>query len=303
MSHHWIVSMTLAAALAGTAFAQPRRSTAPWRNNVNLPGGDYRSIDMNTSDPARCKAACEKDGRCEAWTFVKPEEPGGRGYCWLKDSVPEAITEDCCVSALKGEGVSGGGSAGGWTGGGTGMAGRWRNNIDLPGGDYRSVEMDTSDPGGCKALCDREGKCRAWTFVKPEEAGGRGLCWLKDSVPEAVRDNCCMSAVKGAPGGAPTTGALGGVFGTATRWRNNINLPGGDYRSIDMNTADPTACRDACEREGRCKAWTLVKPDEGGRSYCWLKDSIPEAVRDECCVSSVKGGGVSGGGWPRGRTR
>jgi hypothetical protein len=107
MSRGWIIVLTVAAALTPAALSQSRKGTRPWRNNVNLMGGDYRSIDMNTSDPSGCKAVCEREAQCKAWTFVKPDE-SGRAYCWLKDSVPEATREDCCVSALKGEGGSAG---------------------------------------------------------------------------------------------------------------------------------------------------------------------------------------------------
>jgi hypothetical protein len=176
------------------------QNTQPaWRQNTNYPGGDFRSIDMATSDPTACKNACDRDSRCLAWTLVKPESPGGMGYCWLKDSIPEAIREDCCISGLKGAGGAVSGTSGKR---GTATAATkpappaWKVNTNLPGGDFVSIDMRTSDPRACKAACDKESRCRAWTLVKPEEPGGMGYCWLKDSVPEEIREDCCISGVK-----------------------------------------------------------------------------------------------------------
>lgn len=188
------------AALAG-ARRESRMEPANWKVNTNLPGGDYRAIDMATSNPERCRAACEKEAACLAWTLVKPESPGGMGYCWLKNSIPEATREDCCISGLKGATL--GESDDGRTTprgrprdtGGSAATG-WRVNINLPGGDYRSFDIAASSPSRCKSACDKESRCLAWTFVKPGEPGGMGTCWLKDSVPEATQEDCCISGVK-----------------------------------------------------------------------------------------------------------
>ena len=71
--------------------------------NVDLYGNDYRAISYEGpgSDWRTCKATCEEDRACQAWTWVKP----GRteyGECFLKAPVPEASESDCCVSGLKG---------------------------------------------------------------------------------------------------------------------------------------------------------------------------------------------------------
>src|SRR5262249_9700546 len=53
--------------------------------------------------------------------------------------------------------------------------------IDLPGMDYRSEPLRTSDPQVCRKLCDSEIKCVAWTFVKGGVQSDRPICWLKDN--------------------------------------------------------------------------------------------------------------------------
>jgi hypothetical protein len=70
----------------------------------------------------------------------------------------------------------------------------------------------------------------------------------------------------------------------------NTNRPGNDYKDLDLSEADPTLCRDACQKEKRCKAWTYVKPGiQADNARCWLKSPIPAAVPDENCVSGLKG--------------
>jgi hypothetical protein len=67
-------------------------------------------------------------------------------------------------------------------------------NIDRPGRDYSNAPS----PGAsqCSFSCQAENRCRAWTFVRPGIQGSAGRCWLKDSVPAAVRNNCCTSGVR-----------------------------------------------------------------------------------------------------------
>lgn len=71
----------------------------------------------------------------------------------------------------------------------------------------------------------------------------------------------------------------------------NTDRPGLDYRSFDMPWDDPDICREACERDTRCQAWTYVKPNlQGPYSRCWLKHSVPGPRQNSCCTSGVKGG-------------
>jgi len=72
----------------------------------------------------------------------------------------------------------------------------------------------------------------------------------------------------------------------------NIDRPGRDYRDFDLSRPDPSLCRDACAGDPQCKAYTYVKPGfQRSSSRCWLKSSVPDAIRSDCCVSGVKGEG------------
>jgi hypothetical protein len=69
-----------------------------------------------------------------------------------------------------------------------------------------------------------------------------------------------------------------------------IDRPGGDYRNFAIN-GDAQACREVCERERGCRAWTWVKPGVQGQSArCWLKNVVPKRRANSCCTSGVTGG-------------
>jgi hypothetical protein len=174
------------------AATQTASSPGPaWKLNTNYPGGDYRSIDMATADPTACKAACDNDAPCRAWTLVTPTEPGGMGYCWLKDSIPQEISEDCCISGLKGAIGAVGGQAGSRA-----SVYQLEKDVNRAGYDYRDFTPAKADPVLCAQACASESRCVAWTWVKNEPEPPTGHCWLKDTVPDAGQDECCVSGVK-----------------------------------------------------------------------------------------------------------
>ena len=70
-------------------------------------------------------------------------------------------------------------------------------DVDRPGQDYRSFEIDQTNPGPCETACVAESACRAWTYVKPGIQGPRARCWLKSAVPQAYTSSCCISGITG----------------------------------------------------------------------------------------------------------
>lgn len=69
----------------------------------------------------------------------------------------------------------------------------------------------------------------------------------------------------------------------------DTNRPGMDYRSLDLEDARPELCRQACERDEKCRAYTYIKPGiQGPRARCWLKSGVPTPQKGACCVSGVK---------------
>jgi hypothetical protein len=151
-------------------------------HNVDLPGSDIDhkllegpSGDMLDLRQEECAKLCWKNDECVAWTYVKPNTiQGPKGNCWLKNKVPAKAANSCCVSGTVGEA-----------------------NTDRPGGDYKhfdSINGADVTPQQCSKTCFNDPQCKAWTFVKPNTIQGpKGVCWLKNTVPDAVPNNACIS--------------------------------------------------------------------------------------------------------------
>jgi hypothetical protein len=85
--------------------------------------------------------------------------------------------------------------------------------------------------------------------------------------------------------------------GPAPAWENDTTRTGSTYSTIvvEDTEAPDDACASLCREDDRCRAWTLVNrgnPDRGAGEYaiCLLKDSVPEAVPDPCCISGIAEG-------------
>lgn len=94
---------TTAATSSKTTSPSPSSAAAfgPLEENTDRMGQDYRSFDLPSPDPALCQAACGREERCKAFTYVKPGYQGKSARCWLKHSVPRASSGACCVSGVK----------------------------------------------------------------------------------------------------------------------------------------------------------------------------------------------------------
>ena len=158
-----------------------------------------------------------------------------------------------------------------------------QQGFDRPGGDYLRFVVPSADPAVCAARCDRDNRCRAWTFAYPNTASSGGAstatCWLKSQVTPPRENRCCVSGVKGGGLGENRPGPL----------ENSIDRYGGDLRSFDITSnPGPEACKKACEEENRCRAWTYARPGYvGAAARCYLKDKITRPRRKPCCVSGV----------------
>jgi len=198
-------------------------------NNVNLAGGDIGFVgDVN--DANRCEAACNKNGKCKAWTWVRPgalpflPRPGLKGFCALKGSIPNKTPDNCCVSGYTNRG---GGNNNMVTGTVTGIVKEvdmsrvipsilsqnhpprgsapsalyvMENGSDRPGKDYRNFEIDKNIEAfvgakRCEDACKNEHQCKAYTYVKPGIQGANARCYLKNGVPPKITSACCASGI------------------------------------------------------------------------------------------------------------
>jgi len=73
-------------------------------------------------------------------------------------------------------------------------SGEQEYGFDRPGRNIANFTVSSSHE--CQAACTREGRCKAWTFVKAGLQGAQPRCWLKGSAPGKVRNSCCISGLK-----------------------------------------------------------------------------------------------------------
>ncbi|HEX2215406.1 MAG TPA: PAN domain-containing protein [Xanthobacteraceae bacterium] len=154
-----------------------------------------------------------------------------------------------------------------------------QSGYDRPGGDFANFPVRSADPVVCAQRCDRDSRCRAWSFSYPRTVTVRAMCWLKRSVPARVENACCVSGVRGGGVIEPRSGAT--EFG--------IDRVGGDYRNFETAPhADGAQCAEACTAEARCRAWTYVRPGYfGPTARCYLKSRVTRPRRKPCCISGV----------------
>ena len=156
---------------------------------------------------------------------------------------------------------------------------RAQSNFDRPGGDFANFPVPSGDPAVCAARCERDPRCRAWSFSYPRTAATTAMCWLKNRVTKRVEDTCCVSGVKGA----------GVVEHKGGPVEYSIDRTGGDYKNLDL-AADPAGapCEAACKADERCRAWTYVRPGYLGPSArCFLKEKLTAPRHKPCCLSGV----------------
>lgn len=155
-------------------------------------------------------------------------------------------------------------------------------NFDRPGADYQRITVRSGDPADCAIMCERDRRCRAWSFTYPREGrpgADSAACWLKSAVPPRIPSPTSVTGVRGA-----------GVIERHDRAiEMSIDRFGGDYRSFTLE-ADPdgAACRKACESEDKCRAWTYARPGYTGSSArCFLKSQIKPPHRQPGLMSGV----------------
>jgi hypothetical protein len=77
----------------------PAPMTGPgMEGDSNRSGADYRNFD--TANARQCQAACANEAPCKAWTWVKAGVQGPAARCWLKNQVPAARADACCISGV-----------------------------------------------------------------------------------------------------------------------------------------------------------------------------------------------------------
>lgn len=92
--------MALLAAILIVLATSSARSEVSMENGIDRKGRDYTRFVSPSAEA--CRQTCDRDRRCAAFTWVRPNTiQGPRGNCWLKSSVPPQIAHHCCVSGVK----------------------------------------------------------------------------------------------------------------------------------------------------------------------------------------------------------
>jgi hypothetical protein len=225
------------------------------------PGANLSVTNMASPNPTLCKNACDGNANCDAWTFVKPGIQGPQARCWLKSAVPAEVNNSCCISGVKLPPP-------------VAIPPGAQNNRDRPGSNFANFNLPAPAPALCRDACMGQAQCRAWTYVKPGIQGPSARCWLKNATPAAINNNCCVSGVK--PNVAVPANADAGK-----------NRPGADYNV--SNVANPTLCRNACDGQANCQAWSWAYPTvEAASGRCHLKNAAPASVNAVGYISGVK---------------
>lgn len=83
--------------------AAAQRPTGPIQLELDTdrPGEDYFSFELREANPETCRAACERDNRCRAFTYVNPGVQGRYARCHLKKAAPPKRANRCCVSGVR----------------------------------------------------------------------------------------------------------------------------------------------------------------------------------------------------------
>ena len=152
-------------------------------------------------------------------------------------------------------------------------------NFDRPGGDYLSAPVVSGDPADCALACERDRRCRAWTFSYPTDITSGAVCWLKSNVPQRVPETCCVSGVRGAGVVEPRNGAV----------ETSIDRAGGDYKGFELKSGEgDDLCKAACTADNKCRAWTFARAGYVGReAHCFLKKDIKPPRRRAGFISGV----------------
>jgi PAN domain len=94
-----VVSPCCASGVRGTGVIEPRTGATEF--GFDRYGGDYRQLDVGPDpDGKSCQAACETDGHCRAWTYVRPGYVGASAVCYLKSRITRPIRKPCCISGV-----------------------------------------------------------------------------------------------------------------------------------------------------------------------------------------------------------
>jgi hypothetical protein len=264
------LTLALAAAAAATAcvvraggeFAT--QGTPGMEFDVDRPGSDFHNFDLAAPSPEVCRDACASDGRCLAYTYVRPGVQGPSARCWLKNAVPNAVSNSCCVSGVRGY-------------------------------------VAASPPPAPPPPPPPPPPPAPAVVVAPIVRGAPPAPPPPPPAPAVVVAPTVRGVAPAQPPGhqhdrddrdrhdRDERDRHGGHHHRDRDLEHNVDRPGSDIRNFDLPRADPDLCQRACADNPACRAFTFVRPGvQGPNARCRLKNDVPRAVPNGCCVSGVR---------------
>jgi hypothetical protein len=173
---------------------------------VEMEGGTYRYFSDAT--PEACQAACRAEGQCLAWDYVRPGVYGNDARCFLKNKPSTQVASPCCIAGFErqvadtaAEPPAAAAPAGppanpAPAAAAPAVSAAPRNNTNLMGSDYRNFVLGAGEWSLCQRACQDDNKCLSWSFVRPGLQGPNARCWLKNRIPEATPNLCCISGIE-----------------------------------------------------------------------------------------------------------
>ena len=243
------VSLLAASCMVTATGPGPAYPASGLEYNVDRPGSDYRSFDLDAPSPEQCQAACMNEPGCVAFTYVNPGVQGPSPRCLLKNAAPPPVPQSCCVSGVK----------------------------------YASAPPPAPEPAPPPPTSGWQGQPVAPPPPPPPEpapappaSGWQGQPVAPPPPPQPAPPPA--SGWQGQP-----------VAPAAQQWEPRTDRPGANYRGFELRTPQPELCRDACWNDRACRAFTYIRPGvQGPTARCWLKNAVPPARLNDCCLSGVK---------------
>lgn len=212
----------------------------------------YQVFDQNNDNIANCK-------RCDYTAAINAASVIVRWERWLQERYfgEASGIGNIHLTILQHKDIPSCAGSGGTVPGDASM----EAGVNRPGLDFRQMSVG-NDPAQCRGACEADGKCRAWTFVRPGIQSVSAQCWLKHSVPSPVASNCCTSGVVAAraPAACPTR------YGDTFHMTPNAAIEGRNREILNGMSLDQ--CRRACLGTGWCVSFDFGR-DAG---TCHLQD-------------------------------
>ncbi|KZN70369.1 PAN domain-containing protein [Pseudoalteromonas luteoviolacea] len=191
-------------------------------------GREYLNFAVEQNDQSVCSAACKNDKRCRSWTYVDQGVQHTNGMCWLKSATNINRACSSCTSGYKSAPTNE-------------HMGSEESETDRLGNEYYNVALSAGDQASvCKAMCQEDGLCGAWTYVDAGIQGPTPRCWLKSSGNTPKTCSVCTSGVK------EKTLALSPVASNQQRVGNTYKI---------LSVTSELACMQQCEDDNKCMSW------------------------------------------------